>query len=113
MEGFSCTHNGILNDVPHQLWEAISSDGGGTPLLVTRVLHNKPLFFAVNYLRCYFHYLSPHFFAQQFGPGVALIIVALIFILWRQGGQNWKVAKIIILLYPILLVFELQTKLFR
>lgn len=62
---FSCDIGHIKNDVPHQLWEAISADGNANTL-VTRFLHNTPSFYANNLLRCYLSYLSPDFINQTF-----------------------------------------------
>lgn len=109
MEGFSCTYQAIVADVPHQLWEAITSDGAGsTPILVTRMLHNKPLFYAINFARCYFHYLSPHFLSQNLGAILTIGIILGVYYLWYRGGIAWKIIRVIIILYPLIFLFELQ-----
>ena len=113
MEGFSCTHQAIIIDVPHQLWESITTDGpGGTPLWLTRMFHNKPVVFLLNYLRCYFHYLSVHFLSQTGGPFFALGVMLGVFLLWKKGGRPWKIVLWILVLYPLVFVFELQRFLF-
>lgn len=112
MDGFTCTHIAVLSDVPHQLWEAITTDGpGGTPLWMTRMLHNKPLFYLLNYARCYFHYLSPHFVSESLNPYLAIAMLLLVYYLWKRGGRAWSVVRLLILLYPLVFLFELQRKL--
>lgn len=109
MEGFSCTHLAIVTDVPHQLWEAITTDGpGGTPLWLTRAVHNKPLFFFLNYARCYFHYLSPKFLSESINPYLTLIAFFLVYLLWKRGGRIWSIVRTIIILYPFVFLIELQ-----
>lgn len=109
MEGLSCTHLAIVNDVPLQLWEAITTDGTGqTPLLMTRALHNKPLYFVINYARCYFHYLSPHFLSQTLGPFITIALIAGVIIIWKKGEKAWMLTKLFLLLYPLFFLFELQ-----
>lgn len=112
MEGFSCTHNGILMDVPYQIWEAITTDGTSrTPLWLTRSLHNKPVFYSLNYARCYFHYLSPHFLSESLSPLATIAIIIGLYLLWRKGGKPWKLTKWILILYPLIFLFELQRRL--
>ncbi len=109
MEGFHCTHLAILTDVPLQLWEVITTDGTTTtPIWVTRLFHNKPLFFTINYFKCYFNYLSPHFLNQVKGPWITILILAAVLAVWLRGGKLWKAAKFVIILYPLFFLFELQ-----
>jgi len=109
MEGFSCTYQAILNDVPLQIWEAITTDGpSATPLWVTRAFHNKPVFYFLNYARCYFHYLSPKFLSDAIGPIGTIILVIAVCRLWKSGGTLWKIIRWFIILYPIVFLFELQ-----
>lgn len=109
VEAFNCTHLAIITDVPHQIWEAITTDGPGqTPIWFTRVMHNKPLFFFLNYARCYFHYLSPHFISQVISPYGFIIVALAVYALWKKGGKAWKITQWLIVLYPMLFLFELQ-----
>lgn len=112
MEGFTCTHNAILIDVPHQIWEAVTTDGPGqTPLWMTRMMHNKPVFYLLNYARCYFHYLSPPFISQRLSAFGAIAVFGLLYVLWKKGGKTWRITKLIIVLYPLIFLFELHRKL--
>jgi hypothetical protein len=112
MDLFTCTHRAILVDVPYQIWEAITTDGvSRTPLWLTRVLHNKPIFYFKNYARCYFHYLSPLFISEALSPYAAIAIFSVLYLLWKKGGKPWKLTKWILILYPLIFLFELQNKL--
>ncbi|OGY18543.1 MAG: hypothetical protein A2900_03215 [Candidatus Chisholmbacteria bacterium RIFCSPLOWO2_01_FULL_50_28] len=109
MEGLFCTHVAITTDVPLQIWEAITTDGpSGTPLWLTRVLHNKPVFFFLNYARCYFHYLSPKFLGEVLSPLGAIAFLAVLYFIAKRGGKAWNVLYLIIALYPLVFLFELQ-----
>lgn len=109
MEGFSCTHLAITTDVPLQIWEAITMDGpSSTPLWLTRVLHNKPVFYFLNYARCYFHYLSPKFLSEVFSPLGAIALLAGLYLIAKRGGKSWKLLRWIIVLYPLIFLFEIQ-----
>jgi hypothetical protein len=109
MEGLSCTHLAITTDVPLQLWEAITTDGeSNTPIWLTRTLHNKPLFFILNYLRCYFHYLSPHFLNQMLGSQFTIILIIALYLIWKRHLRIWRIMKWVIFLYPTFFIFELQ-----
>ncbi len=111
MEGLSCTHLAINTDVPLQLWEAIMTAGSaGTPIWLVRMLMNKPLYFLLNYLRCYFHYLSPLFISQQTSPFITILLILIVFLVWKRWSVGWKVIKWIILIYPLIFLFELQSK---
>jgi hypothetical protein len=52
--GFWCNSSWIFQDVPHQIWEAQTSDGHTFPFIV-RFFHNKVFFYLNNFLRCYFY----------------------------------------------------------
>lgn len=81
---FVCTKTWILQDVPHQIWEAQTSDWNSNTL-ITRFFHNKFLFYANNGLRCYLSYLSPDFIAAAFTIiGLALFITGLYFLVRRK-----------------------------
>ncbi len=70
---FTCTQPRILLDLPHLIWEMQTGDGQGGVLL-TRFLHNWPLFLANNLLRCYLSYFSPDYLA-----GTVTIIGVILF----------------------------------
>lgn len=109
MEGFTCTHQAIQMDLPFQIWEAITTDGPGeTPLWLTRVLHNKPVFYFLNYARCYLQYLSPHFLSQTLNPYLTIAILLTLYGIWKKGGRIWSVTRLLILIYPLLMLFELR-----
>lgn len=98
---FTCTKNWIEGDVPLQIWEAISADSNGS-LFNVRLLHNKPLFYATNYLRCYFSYLSPDFVARTFTIlGVILYLAGL----YGLARNNKKLFLAVLFLTPLLPLF--------
>lgn len=99
---FSCDLGHIQNDVPHQLWEAISADSG-SPLWLTRLLHNKPLFYANNFLKCYLSYLSPDFLNKTFSL-LGLILFGLG--LWHLVTNKRWVVLTILLLAPLSPLFD-------
>lgn len=75
---FLCTKDWIFRDVPLQMWEATTADGVGATVWLTRFLHNKPLFYLNNFLRCYLSYLSFDFLAKTLSIlGLALFIFGL------------------------------------
>lgn len=83
---FACTSEWIKLDVPHQIWEAQSADGGAGSVLWTRLLHNKVLFYASNYLRCYLAYLSPDFVNRVFSAlGLIFFLVGIWYALTRKN----------------------------
>jgi len=92
MEGLFCTHVAITTDVPLQIWEAITTDGpSGTPLWLTRVLHNKPVFLG-----------------EVLSPLGAIAFLAVLYFIAKRGGKAWNVLYLIIALYPLVFLFELQ-----
>lgn len=96
---FVCIKDGILQDVPHQLWEATTADGHSANVLVTRFLHNKLLFYSNNFFRCYLSYLSPDFVTTAFS------IIGLVFFL---AGVYFLVRRRIWILLVILLLAPLS-----
>lgn len=100
---FTCNLTFIIRDVPHQIWEAQSADGG-IPVLLSRFLHNKPTFFADNFLRCYLSYLSPEFINAAFTfLGLILFLIGL----WYVVTKKKKLLLALILVAPLFPLFEL------
>ena len=99
---FSCDIGHIKNDVPGQIWEAITAGGRINPL-VARFLHNTPSFYANNLLRCYLYYLSPEFINQTF-TFAGLILFGLG--LWHLViNKRWGII-ILLLLVPFSPLFD-------
>lgn len=99
---FSCDIGHIQNDLPHQLWEAVSADGNANTLL-TRFFHNTPSFYGSNLLKCYLFYLSPDFLNQTF-TFIGLVLFGLG--LWRLViNKRWKII-ILVLLAPLSPLFD-------
>lgn len=101
---FVCNKTWIFGDVWHQIWEAQTADGLRVPLEVTRLLHNKFFFYANNFSRCYFFYLSPDFVAAAF------TIVGLLFFLiglWYLVIEKKWFVLILLLSAPLLPLFEI------
>ncbi len=99
---FSCDIGHIQNDVPHQIWEAITG-GGQIPPLVSRFLHSTPSFYANNMLRCYLSYLSPEFINQTFTfAGLLLFGLGI----WHLViNKRWKIITLF-LLAPLSPLFD-------
>src|SRR5574340_1691862 len=102
---FSCDIGHIRNDVPHQLWEAITADGNANTLL-TRFLHNTPSFYANDLLRCYLSFFSPDFLNQAF---TFLGLLLFGFGLWYLiTHKKWRIL-IVVVLVPLLPLFDLPS----
>jgi hypothetical protein len=54
---FGCDFAYFQTEVPRQIQEAIMMDAGQNVLL-TRFFHNKPLFYLVNFCRCYLGFFN-------------------------------------------------------
>lgn len=105
----SCTHQGILQDVPHQIWEGIvSASDAGLPLHLIRLLHNKPRYFLSNYTQCYLHYLSPKFFYDQLGLlGLSIFVILSIWFFHLIKRKHYRLPLLVLILYPLIMLFEL------
>lgn len=90
---FSCDIGHIKNDVPHQIWEAITG-GGQIPPLVSRFLHSKPSFYASDLLHCYLSYFSPEFLNKTFTV-FGLILFGLGF--WHLVvNKQWRIIVLVL-----------------
>jgi hypothetical protein len=104
----TCNFQSIQTDIPFQLWEAITTDpGGGTPYLLTRIMHNKPLSYLLNLTACYFSYLSPAELAYRIGPFLTLALILIIYFFWKNGGKIWILLKLLILIFPLIYMFQI------
>ncbi len=100
---FICSRDRILLDVPYQIWEAQSADGG-LNVFLTRLFHNKLLFYGSNFFRCYLSYFSPDFIARVF------TIFGLIFFLlgvWYLISRKKRFLAILFLLVPLSPLFQI------
>ncbi len=102
---FSCDIGHIQNDLPHQLWEAISADGHANTLL-TRFLHNTPSFYGSNFLKCYLFYLSPDFINQTFSL-IGLILFGL-GMWYLVVNKKWPITAFL-LIAPLSPLFDIPS----
>lgn len=106
IKAFECTHFSIQQDVPFQMWDSLTSFGGsGLPIWFIRLLHNKPRYYLTNYIRCYFHYLSPDFLMGQLGPLKLIFLLMLVFFIYSRVARIRPVIIGAILLYPFIFIF--------
>lgn len=97
-----CDFKAVMIDVPLQLQEAVTMDGGQNPLL-TRFFHNKLLFYTTNLTQCYLKYFQPAFLVSLIGFfGFFLLVfwVYLIFVKKRKFMSNYVI--LIPLIIPLL-----------
>src|SRR3989338_5374862 len=100
---FLCTKDWILGDVPLQLWEATPAYGPTANALLTRFLHNKPMFYLDNFLRCYLSYLSADFLVKAFSLlGLGLFIFGV----YQAIRQRRKWLLSIVLMTPLFPLFQ-------
>lgn len=108
IKAFECTHLAVKNDVPHQIWEGISSlSESGLPIWVIRLINNKVRYYGVSYAQCYVHYWSPKFWLHWLQPlGFLVLLVSLVFIWYRL---KWLRKPLLILaaVFPLIMIFEL------
>lgn len=99
---FSCDIGHIKLDVPHQIWEAVTSDGNANTI-VTRFFHNTPSFYVNNLVNCYVSYLSPDFLNQRLTIfGLLLVILGL----WHIViNRKWRILGAI-LVAPLSPLFD-------
>ncbi len=103
-----CTHQAILIDVPHQIWAGISSVSSYQfPSWLIRLIYNKLRFYPINYTQCYTHYLSPPFLSSQLGFTRLVLLTILILVLLHKIPPLHKPILIALLLYPLIMIFEL------
>lgn len=99
---YSCDIGHIKLDVPHQIWEAVTSDGNANTL-VTRFFHSSPSFYINNLTNCYLSYLSPDFLNQKLTIlGLALFSLGL----WHLiVNKKWRILAVI-LVAPLSPLFD-------
>ncbi len=98
---FLCDKYAVFRELPHLIWEAQSADTTNS-ILVTRILHNKPLFLGNEFARCYTSYLSPLFLFDQLGLlGFLLLLVGIFFAL----KNRFYVPLVFLLLTPLAPLF--------
>lgn len=108
-EPLTCTHRAIIQDVPFQVWEGVTSSGVyDLPVLLVRLIHNKPRYYFANYFQCYTHYFSPKFYFQSLDfLGLFLFLGMLLGIHVLIKKKHFKLLLFLIILYPTIMVFEL------
>jgi len=79
-----CSISWVIRDVPLQIWEAETVGGHAGPVILTRLFHNKILFYLNNLSRCYLSYLSPDFIFNCVTIIGALLVYIGIYFLVRQ-----------------------------
>lgn len=100
-ETVSCSLNTIKAALPHDIWLAAVSDRTVSPV-VSRLFHNKIVFWGNDLARCYLTYFSPEYIARL------LTIIGLMFFII---GAGWLVSKhqfwplILLLVLPLGTIF--------
>ena len=106
---FWCTKSWIIQDLPHQIWEAQTADGH-TSSLIVRFFHNKATFWSNNLSRCYLSYWSVDAVTNTFTVvGLALLFIGFFGLLLNR---KYKI-MMIILAGPLFPLLELGTPLLR
>lgn len=108
-----CDWAGIVVDVPLQLREAVTMDGGQNTFL-TRFFHNKPLFYSVNFSQCYLRYFQP-IFIFSFIPlwGLPFLIIGFSYIFSRMRFILVKLFICALLITPLFFIFKILTYRFQ
>lgn len=108
VEGLACTKFSIHQDVPLQLWDALNTFHlSGAPTILNRMWNNKVVAYTVNYSQCYFHYLSPRLWLNQFGLVASLIFFGLIILCLIRFKKIGRKVLPLIAIYPVVMIFEL------
>lgn len=94
-----CTVSDILKSFAHQLPTDVAADAG-SPIWLTRLLHNKVYYGAFLSLRCYLLYFDIKQIVFFLGPFL------LPFIGYSFFGKRWKVLLPIMLLMPLYFIFN-------
>lgn len=63
---FGCDLTYFQTEVPRLIHEAITTDGG-QHVLITRFFHNKPVFYLVNFFKCYLGFFNLLYIIALFG----------------------------------------------
>jgi len=106
---FECTNFAIKQDIPLQIWDAHTTlTVAGIPTLLLRTLHNKLVYYIINYTQCYVHYFSPRVFIYNLGLLKTLVLASFLYFIYKKSPK--KIKRLIIFavaLYPIIMTFEL------
>ncbi len=101
---FTCNWEWIKLDVPHQIWEAQTADGIRAHTFLTRLFHNKFLFYPDNILRCYLSYLSPDFITGAFSfIGMVFFLAGVFYLVFNR---RWLLLAVL-LIVPLLPLFKI------
>lgn len=96
-----CDIFSINQGLPYQLWDGATADGGSS-LLATRLLHNKPFLYGNEFLRCYFLGIDPYFLVSlTSGLAIAIIILGICML-----PQRVKLLFVPILIFPLFFIFS-------
>lgn len=107
-EGIHCTHQAIQVDMPHQIWEGMSSYvDSNVPTIIVRLLHNKLRYIGTNYTQCYLHYWSPKTLVQLLGIIPTIVLLLSLFLVWKKYPKLRLLIAIGCILYPLVFLFEL------
>ncbi len=98
-----CNSLAISIDLPLQIEEAITMDGGQNPVL-TRFFHNKPLFYGTSVVQCYFEYFAPPLLFSLLSP------VGFIFFIFGSYSlfNKWMSKFSKVLLFSLLLIIPVN-----
>jgi len=105
VNGLECTSYAIKQDVPYQIWLAVTSSGDRLPIWLVSIFHNKLRYYLINYLQCFTYYLSPKFIIDQLGliEFVLLLILAIV-IIKKLSRIKWLVI-LLLAIYPLVMIF--------
>lgn len=78
-----CDLFSIRQDLPHQLWDGATADGG-TNLLGTRLIHNKIMIITTHFFRCYSLPLDLFFLGQLTSVGIIVFLTVGFFLVSRR-----------------------------
>lgn len=97
-----CTTGGIINQIYQSLLADITADIG-TPLIIIRFLHNKPLYLVILSLKCYLHFFDPYVLATIITPFILPFIYYGMYRLIKH-----KIALIFISSFPIITILFIR-----
>lgn len=95
-----CDIFSIQQSFPLKIWDRTTADGG-TSLLATRLLHNKPIILGTDILHCYLLPLDPYFLVSLIGILVTFLFFVGLFVL----PNRWKVIYFPWLIIPTVFIF--------
>jgi hypothetical protein len=94
-----CKYQDIIQEIYRRLAMDLTVDGN-TPLILTRFLHNKPIFTINQSLNCYLGYLDLNMWADYISPILYPFILSALFL-----KEKRKIIWILFLSFPFYFIF--------